>query len=157
VKRSISQAAAFCLALLALALFIAPASAQLVQITSVGNFNFGTWSGSGNLHSSDDVCIYKSSGGTTYVVTASGSGGGGAFTIAKAGGTLAYEVRWKQSGGVLSQLTANVGAGFSGASNSFTCNGTPNATVDITFTLAALSAAKAGTYTGTLTILISPS
>jgi hypothetical protein len=143
--------------LLFLLLSVLPAHAQLVQITSMRNFSFGSWSGSGDLHDSDQVCIYRSSGGTNYRITASGSGAGSSFRVANGGANIAYEVRWQPlPAGSLTSLTAASPTGFSGASNSINCGGSTNALLDITITESALSAAASGSYSGTLSILLEP-
>lgn len=134
-----------------------PAHAQLVQITSVGNFGFGAWSGSGDLHSTDQVCIYRSSGGSNYRITATGSGAASSFRVANGGANIAYEVRWQPlPAGSLTSLTAGSPTGFSGASGSINCGGSTNALLDITITETALSAASSGSYSGTLTLLLEP-
>ena len=144
------------LVLLCLPLGIQSANAQLVRISGMDDFAFGSWSGSGNLTSSSTVCIYRSSGGGNYSVTASGSGAGSSFTVASGGSTIAYQVRWKQVGNSFSTLTASSPSSFAGASSSLTCGGSDNAEMEVQFSAANLGAASAGSYSGTLTFIIAP-
>lgn len=131
------------------------AEAQLFRITGMSNFSFGTWSGSNDMVASDTVCIYRSSG-TGYRITASGNGAGNSFLSTGSSTTVAYEVHWKHGGGSFVSLTANNSQTFTGASNSLTCSGVDNAELQVTFPESNLSAARADSYTGTLSILLEP-
>jgi hypothetical protein len=106
------------------------------------------------------ICVYSSSPTNGYHVTASGPGGG-AFTLTSGSNTLAYEVQWNASTGQSSgtQLAANVATGgFTSTATQNSCNNGPATTASLIVVLrtAALSTATAGTYTGTLTLVIGP-
>jgi hypothetical protein len=133
----------------------------LVRIYGVADFNFGSYTGSGSRSLDDDVCVWTNADAATYRVTAKGDGTDFAFTVAKDGSnTLAYTVKWNNTTGTAGNtaLTANsISPNFSGANTtSQTCGGGNNANLQISFGEAALQAAKPGTYSGVLTIVISP-
>lgn len=139
-------------------IFITPSlSKALVRISNMNDFNFGTWSGTGNLTASDNVCIYDSVN-NNYRIRGSGSGTGGAFTLANGANTLPYSVTFQGTVGGAVALTANVQTAAIRAANttSSTCAGGTNATISITITAANMLTVDAGTYTGVLTILLRP-
>jgi hypothetical protein len=94
-----------------------------------------------------------------YSVTATGNGAGGAFTLASGPRTLPYEVRWADAANQTTgtQLTAGVAtAGFGNASTNQTCGGGDTASLIVTITGNSLATASAGSYTGVLSITITP-
>ncbi len=129
----------------------------LVRITNMNDFAFGTWSGSGSLQASDGICIVETAANKNYGIRPRGSGAGFAFTVASGANTLAYTVEWQGSVGAMTALTANVRTRFNNGSGTTTppCGGATNATLRITFPQANLEAATNGSYTGTLTIILS--
>jgi hypothetical protein len=141
-----------------------PAHAN-ARITGLTDVNFGTINVFADTPIAQNVCVYSVLGGTTtrrpYSVRATGSGTGGAFTLASGARTLPYEVRWddtrNQTTGT--QLTAGVdSSGYVTGNVSQTCTAgaNENASLIITITGTSLASATAGTYTGVLTILITP-
>lgn len=153
-------AKAACPALLLLCAAPADAASNKVRITNLSDVAFGTIA---NLASdsvrSESVCLYADTATNGYNVRASGSGAGGAFTLASGSASLPFEVQWSSSSGQSSgtQLTANVA--LSGqVSNAVqqTCNSGPATTASLILILrsAALSSAAAGSYNGSLTLII---
>ncbi len=130
-----------------------------VRITGFSNFAFGTWVGSGDLQNSDDLCVYNSAT-SNYQITATGDGVGSAFTLDSSGIPVAYEVYWNDSTGTSGnvQLTTNSTLhGQSGANTSSeTCGGSNNANLEIFVPEGSLSTVTAGSFSGTLTILLEP-
>lgn len=125
--------------------------ADIVQISDMNDFAFGNYSGTGNLSDTDDVCIYRNGTGD-YTVTATGSGTGNAFTMTDSTDTIAYSVSLDGTA-----LTAGTSVNQSGAdASSADCGGTPNKTLAVSISEADLQAAQAGSYTGTLTLLVAP-
>lgn len=136
------------------------------RITGLADVNYGTINTFTDQTNAQNVCVYSVSGGVgsarrPYSVRATGNGTGGAFTLASGIRTLPYQVRWddarNQTTGTL--LTSGVDvAGFVTGTVSQTCtNGAnENASLIITITGTSLTTATAGTYTGVLTILITP-
>jgi hypothetical protein len=143
--------------LLVVVFFVAPAF-SVVRISNMNDFSFGSWTGVGDLVQSDSICIHDSSTANTnrYTIRATGSGGGGAFSLNSGPNTLAYAVAWQGSQGGIVNLTSGTNTNFRRASTSTTCGGGTNATLRITITEANMLAATAGSYSGTLTILLQP-
>ncbi|BBD96762.1 hypothetical protein SAMIE_1002630 [Sphingobium amiense] len=139
-----------------------PAFAQLAQLSDLSDVSFGTIVNvTSDVSQSQTVCAYSNALFSNYTVRATGSGAGGAFTLASGAATLAYEVQWNsaanQSGGT--QLTAGVSqSGFisQGVTPGCTLGLTRSGSMTVILRAAALSAAQAGSYSGTLTLMISP-
>ena len=144
----------FFLCLFALVSYSQPATAQQVKISGFTNVNLGSWNGSGDLYSEKTICVYNQAT-ANYKITARGSGSGNAFTLSGTGGTVAYQTHFKESGGSYVELTSGSSSNFSGANTTHNdCNGSSNATFKVTATAAALGSAGAGSYSGTLYILL---
>jgi hypothetical protein len=150
---------------LELCLFCVPAYAT-VAISNVGNLSLGTWSGGGDVTNNDDICIYNSAEGQYRITGTGSSSAGSGFYIATAGGShsVAYTVGFKDSSGTsgsYTTLTHNSSAGdFSGAdqvSSDCSSGASLNANVKVTVLSADLASAAAGSYQGTLTLVVSPS
>lgn len=153
------------LRLLGAAILFATASgagAQQVRITALTDVAFGTI---GNFTAdqklTQNVCIYSTGTSGRYRITASGSGTSGAFTLASGSNTLAYEVQWadaiNQTTG--DALTAKVAlTQQTSAATSSNCAAAPTRTATLITILRAttLGGARAGTYSGTLTLLVAP-
>lgn len=150
------------LAALAMAMTAAvqPASAQKARITNVADVDFGLIA---NVQSesrrSQNICVYSNSTAGAYSVTASGSGPGSSFALANGPDWLAYEVEWSpqtgQTSGAL--LSANVAlTGQTSAATQQFCNSGPatSASLIVILRAAALSQAREGNYSGSLTLLI---
>ena len=139
-------------------------AASNVRISGLANFTFNTISDlTSDSSLAEDVCVYSNSPTNGYRVTATGSGSGGAFTLAPVSGTntLAYEVQWKAQAGAPSGTQLTAGSPLTGLVSSATqqaCNNGPAASASLIVLLraAALSSATAGTYSGSLTLLIAP-
>ena len=136
-----------------------PAPAK-VRISGLSDVSFGTIS---NLTvdsvQSQSVCAYSNGSGQTYSVRADGSGAGGAFTLSSGSGTLAYGVRWNsqpgQSNGTALTPGTSLGSQATNAQNQLCSNGPPTtASLIVTLPATSLSSATAGTYSGTLTIIL---
>lgn len=137
------------------------------NITGLSDLILPGWTPAhGAVTLTDDLCVYSTRPGGGYTVKATGSGAGGAFTLANGGSTLIYTITWN-SGGVnnLANTGVNLTAGTTSnarsnaAMDSATCNGTvPGPTARLVFkvTNARMVAATQGTYSGVLTMLITP-
>jgi hypothetical protein len=133
-----------------------------VQISKLSDLTFGPLSDfSADSTRSESVCIFSSTSTNGYNVRATGSGAGNAFKLASATGTLDYEVQWNtlsgQSSGTNLGLNATVGGLTSTAKNA-ACTSAPTTTASLIVVIraAAGSAAPAGDYTGTLTLVFGP-
>jgi hypothetical protein len=136
------------------------ASAQKVRVTNLSDVDFGLLA---NLQSdarrSQDICLYSSSAGSLYSITASGSGSGSSFALSNGAATLPFEVQWSsqsgQTGGTSLTPNVPVTGQTSSATHQF-CNSGPPTSASLTVILrsAALSQAREGSYSGTLTLLV---
>ncbi len=137
---------------------------MFVQITGLSDVVFANLSPSADAVSSQNVCTFSNTVTRSYTVVASGSGTGAAFLLANSGRTsVAYSVGWAGTSGSTgtTALTAGVSsAAFTGAATTPGCTigSSTTATLKITIAAADLQTMTAGTtYTGTLTLVISPS
>lgn len=125
-----------------------------VQITDFDDLTFGSWSGSGDLEQSDQLCVYNSASANYKISATSPSGN---FKMNDGGNLLSYEVRFQGSSGGFVQLSYNSPTAFTAANTSSqTCGGGTNSTLKVTVTESALSAAAPGSYSGTITLLLEP-
>lgn len=133
-----------------------------VRITALSDVSFGTLANlSSDAVRSQNICVYSNSSTNGYHVQATGSGSGGAFTLASGSASLAYEVQWAQLSGQTSgaQLSPNVSlTGQVSSATQQSCNSGPSSSASLIVILrsAKLSAAAAGSYSGTLTLLVAP-
>ncbi len=146
-------------------LFVLPggqATAQQAQLTNLSDVSFGVLSTIANdVSRSQNVCAYAASISGKYSVRAQGSGTGGALTLAGSSTPLAYDVQWaatsNQSSGTALPANTTVG-GFSDGLLNNTCSllTTTSASLIVTLRAAALSGVTAGSYSGTLTLILAP-
>jgi hypothetical protein len=137
------------------------AAADKARLTGLSDVAFGLIAATTDQSASQSVCAFSSSATNGYSVTAVGSGTGGAFTVSSSSAQMSYEVQWvasaNQTGGTA--LTAGTTtSGFTSVASQQTCNSGPNGSASLTviIRLAALTAAMAGDYSGTLQITIAP-
>ena len=138
---------------------VVPAAAK-VRITGLSDVSFGTISNLAvDAVQSQSICVYSNGSSQSYSVRADGTGSGGAYTLTNGGSTLAYQVRWNsqaaQSNGAALTAGTSLGSQTTNAQNQ-TCSTGPSTTASLIVTLPAtsLSSATAGTYSGTLTIIV---
>lgn len=132
--------------------------APKVRITGLNDVNFGQITNlSLDAINAQDVCVYSKD--SNYNVTAIGSGPGGAFQLTTGAETLAYEVEWSNTSGVRSgtslQPITPLGGQSTNASHQVCQNGPPtSASLIVRIRANELSAARTGSYGGSLTLLI---
>ena len=122
--------------------------------------NNTTWDGSADVTGSDTVCVYANIASKHYMIVGKGSGAASAYTIAgtaEPANTIAYSVTWNDGGGAVALTAAAAAAQKDNAKNTLGCTGGNNATLAVTIAKADALAVPADTYTGTLTIEITPS
>lgn len=114
-------------------------------------------SGSGDFAGASPACIYRNGTGS-YTLTASGSGDANAFTISDGGANnLSYDITYDDGTGAQALAAGNALAGRTNADTaSKTCAGGNNGSISINIAAADVSAVPAGTYTGSLTLTVSP-
>jgi hypothetical protein len=140
----------------------ATAASNNVRISQLSDVAFGLITdASADASSSQSLCVYSNSGTDGYNVRAIGSGGGGAFTLASGSSSLAYDVQWssapgQSAGTALSPNVALTGQ-VSGARQQ-TCNSGPSSSASLIVIIrsSALASAEAGSYGGSLTLVIGP-
>lgn len=134
-----------------------------VQITGLTDVAFGSVEPNTQAVSSQSNCVWSNTATKGYTITASGSGTNGAFTLASGVLTpVSYAVQWSQttgqtSGTALTAATASTG--FVSTATVPTCLASPTTTSSLVVTIAPAqlsTMASLTTYTGTLTLLVSP-
>jgi hypothetical protein len=145
---------------LAAAVYPVPAFAQKVRITNLSDVNFGLLT---NLQSdalrSQNICIFSNSAGNRYSIAATGSGSGSSFTLSNGSDALAYEVEWADQSGQTTgtSLAPNVAAtGRVSSATHQSCNAGPptSASLIVILRSSALTQAREGNYSGSLTLLV---
>ena len=121
--------------------------------------------GTGDVTGSSTACIYRNGAGT-YSIEATGDGASDAFTIEDSAATptvVPYTVEWDDEVGGGNAAGVTSGTALTGQSGANTVSddcsnagGGANAFVEVTIDRADLLAAPAGTYNGTLTLLVTP-
>jgi hypothetical protein len=138
-----------------------PASAQKVRITNLSDVDFGLLSNlQADSRRSQNICLFSNSAGNAYSVAASGSGAGSAFTLSNGSNSLAYEVEWSDQSGQSNGSSLTPNGALTGRTSSAThqfCNSGPAASASLIIVLRStdLAQAREGSYTGSLTLLIS--
>jgi hypothetical protein len=149
-----------CVALLALT--PVSAEAQSVRINKLADFAFGSITNfSIDQRRRRSICVFTTPLGTRYRVTATGSGAGGAFTLVSGGSTMPYEVEWAAASGQTTGTALTSGVALTNLSTNATvsgCTSGPATSASLIAILrsATVSAARSGSYRGTLTLLIAP-
>lgn len=141
----------------------------VVQISNLSDITLEYTPGlNTDLTSVVNVCIYSNSlTSSNYFITAtSTNAAAGVMRVSNGAGTPAYipyTVQWYiqvDAGGTATSLvnaTKNSTAFTGASSSSASCGGNPNASFKATFLAADLEAAGSGTYSDTLTFLLSSS
>lgn len=141
----------------------APAFAEdKVRISGLSDVSFGTITNfAADSQRSQSICVYAKSAVNNYRVTASGTGSGGTFALSSGSDALPYDVQWSDTSGQTSgaQLSANVPlTGQTSTATRDDCSKGPATTASLIVIVrsAAITSALAGSYTGSLTIVIAP-
>lgn len=139
-----------------------PAHAQQARINKLTDVAFGTVTNfAADLSNAQSICVFSSAASKRYQVTATGNGTSGAFTLASGLNRLAYEVQWSASSGQTSGTSLTAGVTLTGLVSTATrsgCTSGPatSATLITIIRATNISAATAGSYTGTLTLVVAP-
>lgn len=137
-------------------------AADKVRLTGLTDVAFGAV---GNLTADavqmQNICIYSSSSTSGYHVAATGTGAGGSFELSSGIGTLPFDVAWNSAPGQTSGTLLTPSVPLTGQVSSATqqtCNSGPATTGSLIIILRStgLSSAMAGTYNGTLTLVVGP-
>ena len=135
-----------------------PNRARITGLTDIAFTNQDPNSAASNAQ---DVCVWSNTATRNYTVTATGNGAASAFTLANGALTVPYSVEWAGSNGQTTGSTLATGsasAAFtSGAANQTCSTGGESASLVVgigTTDLGTMTAAT--TYTGVLTLVVSP-
>lgn len=140
----------------------ADAAAQQVRIRQLADIAFNTVSATPVDQSrADNLCIYSAAASGRYTITARGSGSSNAFTLASGGNALPYEVQWASSANQSSGTTLSPNVALAATTtnrNNSNCNqpASLTATLIVVLRASAQQSVQAGTYSGTLTLLVAP-
>ena len=133
---------------------------ELTQITQLQDFLLGSWTGVGNAQGSDDFCVFRNGYGG-FAITANGANdSGGAFQVRAGSNTVPYTIEFSDGGGTWH--TVSPGATLNAATSGFVgqstrnCGGGVSHSMRVTLQQNDLSAARAGDYSDTVTILVEP-
>lgn len=142
-------------------LIFAPEAAAQVQISGLSDLQLGVWSGSGDLEGVVNHCVLGAHGGR-YAIEATGAGSGGAFVLLNGPGALPFHVDYSDDGGGWSQMSPGVPlTGQRGAPNQNQferCLAGQKSPQRVRVRVLAqdLGTAVAGSYDGSLTLLVTP-
>lgn len=127
-----------------------------MMITIASDISLGTWSGTGGVTGTSAICIYHS-GGSGYAITLTATSN---FRVVNGESYVAYTPSFSDSGvgGTYTTLSYGITQSFSGAdTSSSSCSGSYNAALKIEVDEADLSSAQPGSYSATLTLVLTPS
>lgn len=132
------------------------------RITGLSDVAFTNQDPNTAASNAQNVCVWSNTATKGYTITATGSGASSAFTLSNGTSTVPYNVSWAASSGQTSgsALVAGTASGSltSTATNQTCASGpTASASLIIDMTTANLGSMTAGSsYTGTLTLLVTP-
>jgi hypothetical protein len=133
--------------------------AQITGLNDVAFTNVDPGSAATNAQSN---CVWSNTATKGYSITATGSGTSGAFTLANGSLSVPYSVQWAASSGQSSGTALAAGTALAGMTSTAvnpTCSSSPSTTSSLIISISAgnlQNMASATTYTGTLTLLVTP-
>lgn len=129
-----------------------------VQISNLADIVLGTFGGT-DASGTSAACIYRNSA-PSYQITGTGNGTANAFTLTDGTSTVPYSVSFSDeaSGASAASLTSGVAlTAQTGADVSPTCaTAGDNAQIAVTVAAADAATLPAGSYAGTLTLVVAP-
>jgi hypothetical protein len=133
------------------------------QITGLTDITFSSVDPSSAATSTQSDCVWSNTATKGYSIKATGSGTSGAFTLASGVLTpVPYSVQWSASSGQSSGSALTAGTALTGqvtTATTPTCSSSPTTTSSLIVTIAAADLqgmAAATSYSGTLTLLVTP-
>ncbi|MDB5674477.1 MAG: hypothetical protein JWM65_1459 [Sphingomonas bacterium] len=133
------------------------------QITGLSDISFTNADPTTSASSAQNSCVWSNTATKGYSITASGSGTAGAFTLTS--GALApvpYSVQWAASSGQTSGTALATGTALTGLTSTATrptCSSGPATSSSLVVAIAASDLqdmVASASYTGTLTLLVTP-
>lgn len=136
----------------------------LVQISGLSDITLAPISFGSPVTGATTACIYTNvinPLGSYYVTAMSTNASAGVFRVTNGANFISYNAFWSPTSSSAQTIPLTSGIKTTqqsgGNSTSLTCSGTPNANFNISFTNAQVAGASSGTYTDTVTLLVSPS
>ena len=133
------------------------------QITGLSDISFTNADPTTTATSAQSSCLWSNTATKGYSITASGSGTAGAFTLTSGALTpVPYSVQWAASSGQTSGTSLASGTALTGLTSTATrptCNTGPATSSSLVVSIAATdlqNMVAAASYTGTLTLLVTP-
>jgi len=133
------------------------------QITGLTDISFANADPTTTATSTQNDCVWSNTATKGYSIKATGSGTAGAFTLASAALTpIPYTVQWSQTSGQSSGTSLTAGSALTGqvsTATTPTCSSGPSSTSSLIVSIAASdlqNMVAATSYTGTLTLLVTP-
>jgi hypothetical protein len=136
--------------------------ANRAQITGLSDVAFTNVDPSVNATQSQSNCVWSNTATKGYSITATGSGTSGAFTLANGALSVPYTVQWSGSSGQTSGTALTAGSALAGLTSTAvnpTCSTSPSTTSSLVISIASnnlQNMAASTTYTGSLTLLVTP-
>ena len=132
---------------------------NVIKVSRLDNMEFSDHSAGNDMVVSDNFCVYRRGNDGKYKVTISGDGASSAFTLSKGTNTLDYTVKFSDdttpSDGTDMTTNTESSSEFFGSTESRSCGGSDNTSIQITISDSDAVKAKAGKYTVNITILVS--
>lgn len=132
------------------------------QITGLSDVTFSSVDPATTASIAQNNCVWSNTATKGYTIRASGSGTSSAFTLANGALTVPYSVQWSATSGQTSgtALTATTASTvFTSTATTPTCTSAPATTSSLVVSISASdlqSMASNTSYTGTLTLLVTP-
>lgn len=136
--------------------------ANRAQITGLTDVTFTNVDPANAATSAQSDCVWSNTLTKGYSITATGSGASGAFTLANGALSVPYTVQWAASSGQTSGSALTAATALGGLTSTAitpTCSTAPNTTSSLVVTIPAVnlqSMVSSTSYTGTLTLLVTP-
>jgi hypothetical protein len=136
------------------------AQAMKAEISGLSDVNFGQVSNfQTDLRQAQSVCVAANSNNLRYSVQASGSGAGGGFALSNGAYELPFSVEWSPSPGQNSGIALSASSPLTAQTTNERgprCKDGPTASLVVVLRASETSRAQQGSYSGALTLLISP-
>jgi len=141
--------------LLLIAVLAAIAHAQII-ISGLQPFNLGSWTiGSGDITANQNICVNLDPQGP-FSVVADGDSQSGEFVLVGVFDSIAYQLYFNDSAGLNGRTELAPGVPLTGLrGRRFPCN-QPRANLSLVIPEANLTAASDGSYSTTISLLVSP-
>lgn len=136
--------------------------ANRAQITGLSDIAFTNVDPGTTATQAQNNCVWSNTATKGYSITATGSGTSGAFTLANGALSVPYTVQWSGSSGQSSGTALTAGTALGGLTSTAvnpTCSSSPSTTSSLVISIAAgnlQSMTSATSYTGSLTLLVTP-